>query len=133
MRTLRWALVLPAAVGSWYATFAVGLMTHQWLEAVLCPPDQMSSGTCMSAIVNAWMARVVVFFVGVSAVAVVGVAAAVAPEEKKLIAWCAFGTGALVAIFCAVAADAYAEGAAAVLAGLATALFVSRRRAESPR
>jgi len=133
MRTLRWALTMPAAVASWYAAFAVGLMTHQWIESLVCPPDRMISGTCMSLSVNEWMARVVVFFVAVSAVAVVGVAAAVAPEEKKLVAWCAFGTGALVTVICAVAADAYAEGVAALVAGLATAMFVNRGRERSPR
>src|SRR5687768_1895463 len=94
---LRWLLVVPAAVGAWYFVFVVGIFTHAFLEAALCPAGEMVSGMCMNRRVQFSLQVVIHAFVALSAAAVVSTAAAVAPSHRSKTVWIAFGTGSVVA------------------------------------
>ena len=64
----------------------------------------------------------IVFFVALSAIAVVSTATCVAPaSEKKLMPWLAFGGGAVMSVWFAINTQYYAAALAAIAAGLLTA------------
>jgi hypothetical protein len=122
--------VLPAAVAAWYAVFAAGLFAYRWVES-FCPPHELISGMCMNAGVIRAQRATIVLFVALSAVAVVLAAVITAPERKFEIAWITFAAGSALAIFMAVVGESPAEGAAAVVGGLLTALIITRRKRKS--
>jgi hypothetical protein len=128
---IRWALLVPATVGAWYAVFIAGIAVHQTIERRACPPAELVSGGCADPGVLRLLHAVVYVFIALSAVAVVATATAIAPSAKRLIAGAAFVVGAGLAIWLSVAAKAYGEGVGAICAGLATVIAVyaiERRR-----
>ena len=127
VKTLRWLLVVPAGILAWYAVFIAVLFTYPIVEQVLCPPGDWISRTCMNSTVSQWMKAFVLVHAGLSAVAVVVSAVAVAPSHKRVIAWLAFGAGALVALSFALAARATGEAIVAIAMGLPTAYLLARR------
>jgi hypothetical protein len=130
-RTLRWLLVVPAAVAAWYVVFVIGLFTHGFVGEALCPAGEMESGMCMDTRVRLILGILVHFFSALSAAAVVSTAAAVAPSLRSRTAWSAFVAGSLVALGFGLAAWAYTETVAAVATGLLTALTISRYQRRS--
>ena len=128
MKTIvRWILVLPAAIAAWYLVFFAGIFVHGIVEHALCPTPEFISETCVNDRVIRILHGVIVLFVALSAVAVMLAVVITAPSEKLLMTWVAFAVGSGVAIFMAVVAKSPAEGAAAVAAGLLTALAIRRR------
>lgn len=126
MRTLRWLAIVPGAYIAWYLVFVSGLFIHGIVEAALCPPDEMISGMCANGRVRAALDLLIHLFVGVSAVAVVSAAVAIAPSRKKIVAWLAFSTGSAAALILAMSVDASSNGVVAIVAGLAAACLFER-------
>lgn len=133
MRILRWCLVLPATLAAWYAVFIAGMLFHSQLEPLLCPPAEMVSGACGNLGVIRTLRAVIVLFAALSAVAVVLAATVTAPARKLLVAWGTFAIGSEIAILMAIEVQSPLEGAAAVAAGLLTALWLTRRSRRSAR
>jgi hypothetical protein len=126
MRTIRWILVVPAAVVAWYAVFALGLFSHSYVEGNMCPPEDLVSGFCDNDTVQGWLRVIMHLFVGISAFAVVMTTAAVAPDHKERVAWATLAAGIVVAACFAVSAAAWSLFAVAAVGGAAAALSIVR-------
>lgn len=122
---------------AWYLAFVVGLLTYSFVENATCPAGEMESGICTNEKVMRVLEGVVVAAIAFSAIAGVGAATAMAPAYKAAVSWVAFGAGALVAGYFAVETKMYIGGAAASLAGLASAAIITRyfstRQGREPR
>jgi hypothetical protein len=124
---VRWLLVIPGAVSAWYLTFVVGLFTHASAEQALCPADELISGLCANRGVRITLNVIVHAFIALSAIAVELTAVAIAPSSRVATAWAAFSAGSIVAIALGIYAKAYLQSAVAVVAGLLTAIAMTRR------
>jgi len=127
MRILRWILVWPAAIAAWIAVFFLGVYTHGWIERTFCPPLEFVSGMCANPRMMQALKATEVLFIALSAVAVELAAAITAPEKKLTVTWLTFAAGTVFAVDMAVGVRSPGEGAAAVGAGLLTALLLTRR------
>jgi MFS family permease len=94
---LRWILILPAAIATWYATLFTGIALYQGVEA-LCPPDQVESGHCFAPWFLTASNALIVFGAALAAVLVMFVSASLAPAHKRQVAIATFALGTLVAI-----------------------------------
>ena len=125
MMILRWLLLPVACVIAWYLACFVGISLLSFAES-FCPEDQMVSGSCVAP----WWPQVEAAVVGVStalsATLVVASAFFVAPGVRSRIAWLVFAVGSAVAFWMAYQTSAWKECASAVVAGFATAFFLSR-------
>jgi len=125
---IRWLLLVPSAVTAWYLAFFISLALHEVVVGRCMDSDAPPPGYCQAS----WFPRellhdVLVFFgVGLSAVAVVLVAALMAPTHKGRVAWIALAAGATLAMLAAYGIGAVAEAAVAIVAGGLTAVVVSR-------
>ena len=119
---LRWLLTIPASILAWFVTAFVGMLFHGYAERAWCPPEEFISGYCMNKVAQARIDYLITIFAGLSAVAVIGAATAMAPARKLLVAWCAFGIGVLWA---ASVAFGSREFYSAVLLGALTCLAFS--------
>jgi hypothetical protein len=133
MKTLRWVLVVPTSIAAWYVTFAVGILGHGLIESMLCPTGAMVSGTCTDPTVQQVLEGAIVFFVALSAAAVIMSAVVVAPNHRSNVAWIAFCAGAATAVYFAMVTKMYFSGAAALLVGFATAFVIARRERKDQR
>ena len=127
MRILRWLLVIPAVVVAFYAVFLFGLLAVPFVDEALCPAGQMSSGGCTNASVRRVMEGTMFVLAALSAVAVLLVGTAIAPERKKLTAWVLFAAGTAIALAFATVGAGWSYALTAIAAGLITALLMSRR------
>jgi hypothetical protein len=95
---IRWLLLLPATIISWYVVMLAGLFGRQWLEQMLCPANAWVSGFChdsrVAHLLYGWQ---LVVLSAVSACVVVLVASAMAPSRRRLIAVIALVCGGVVA------------------------------------
>lgn len=132
MKILRWILAAPAGIAAWYGTLFVGVFAYERIETLLCPIGQMYSGTCTNPSVRHVLDGVVGFFVAISAIAVVGATAAVAPSHRGPVAWIAFGVGAIFAVYFMIGTTMYISGPAAIAAGALTAMTISRSVCRPP-
>lgn len=129
MIALRWLLVVPAAIAAWYVTFIVGAFTYSFIEAHLCPSQDLFSGVCTSQSIRIALDVVMHVFVALSAIAVIAAAVTVAPSRKRKVAWVAFSIGAATALYFAVRTQYYTHFVAALAGGLgALALLNFRSR-----
>ena len=125
---IRWLLLVPSAVAAWYVAFFVSFLLHEVVVGRCFGSDAPPPEYCQAA----WFPReflhdaLVFFGVGLSAVVVVLVAAVVAPSHKGHVAWVALAAGATLAIVAAYGSGAVAEAGVAVVAGVLTAVVVSR-------
>jgi hypothetical protein len=127
MTALRWFLVIPAAIASWYAVFICGGFTHSFIDSHLCPAEDLVSGFCFNRGVIFLLDATTHVFVAASAMAVIGSAVSVAPSRKKETAWVAFAIGAAVAIYFGVRTRNYTLLAAALVGGLVALAFFHLR------
>ena len=128
MKIFRWLLAAPAGIAGWYAVFIAGMFSYQVIERRACPQGQLISGLCGDPTVLRILNGVEVFFIPLSAVAVVTATAVVAPSRRDVVAWAAFAAGSLIAVYFAMETDMYLAGAAAIGAGLVAALLIARSR-----
>ncbi|SEQ31278.1 hypothetical protein SAMN04244573_01366 [Azotobacter beijerinckii] len=122
---LRWLLVLPCAYLAWIATALLGMMVHARAELAWCPAPDWVSDFCTNQQVQARLDLLIVLFAGLSAVAVIVAASAMAPARKVTVAWCALGTGAVLSALLDFGSPPFY---AAVSAGSLTSLALSLRR-----
>jgi hypothetical protein len=95
--TLRWTLILPAAIAAWYAALFIGIALYQGVET-LCAPDQVESGHCFAPWFLTASNALIVFGAGLAAVFVMLACTLLAPAHKREVAIATFVLGALVAI-----------------------------------
>ena len=126
MNTLRWVLLIPAAVVAWYAVFVIGLFTHGWVEQLICPPQDFMSGSCFNAGVQKWLDALMHCFVALAAVAVELAAVLVAPQRREAVLWVALALGLAAAAAMAALASAWTFFAAALIGGVAGAVLIVR-------
>ena len=123
--TLRWILILPAAIAAWYAALFIGIALYQGLEA-LCPPDQVESGHCFAPWFLPASSALIAFGAALAAAFVMIACTLLAPSHKRQVAIATFVVGTLVAI--AMGWNlAVAPMVAAITAG-ATVLVILLRR-----
>src|SRR5687768_12076121 len=96
--TLRWVVLVPAAVAAWFGVFLVGLIAYQAIEQATCPAGQMISGACVDQRVQTTLEMVIYIFVSIAAVAVETTAAITAPSHKRVVTWVTFFVGSWVAL-----------------------------------
>jgi hypothetical protein len=133
LAALRWLLVIPAGWAGWIVA-ALATMAADGLVPRLCPADEVVSGVCVAPWAPYAEKAIIAGGAGLAGALVVLFAALMAPAHRGAVAVLAFGAGLVAALYMAVMADAYAELAAAVGAGLLVVWWVRRRRgARSPR
>jgi len=125
MQLFRWVMVVPAGVLSWYVALFAGVMAASALDH-FCPADQMESGMCI-----AWWHRyavdtIVIVFAAIAAFLVVLCATLAAPSHKLKVAWVAFSSGCVFALYAVSQTKAVAAFIAAVLSGLVAVFCVAR-------
>ena len=124
MRVLRWALLLPAAIGVWYAVFFVGLFGHFFIERHFCPPEDLVSGFCTNESIQQVLDVLMHLSVAASAIAVVLVATAMAPSYKEFTVWATLAAGIVVSGIIGFSAHAWLLFLAAVLGGVLGATVI---------
>jgi len=122
---LRWLLVLPCAYLAWFATALLGMQVHARAEFVWCPAPDWVSDFCTNPQVQARLDLLIALFAGLSAVAVILAATAMAPARKVTVAWCALGMGGVLAALLDFGSPPFY---AAVSAGSLACLALSLRR-----
>lgn len=126
MSTIRWLLIVPVSIMSWYLMFTIGM---ELLGAAqrFCSEDEMLNGRCVAP----WYANtkdtIIVILAGLSAVIVVFVAYHLAPVRKDTTAIAACLLGSAAATYVLIQTGSLAEYIAAITGGILTTLFVSRR------
>ena len=129
MKIIRWVLVAPLAAGAWYTAAMAGFVAYWEIRRSACPPEmKMITGVCRDPEVMRLMDGVEMLFIALTAIAVVCVAAAVAPSHRTEVAWVAFVASALAAGYFALSTLAYAVGIAVAGCGLLTVMLISRAR-----
>ena len=133
MRAVRWLLLVPAAIGAWYAVFAAALFAYFYVERHFCPPTDLVSGFCANETVQQALEALTHLSVALSAIAVEVVASAMAPSHKEPTVWATLGAGLVIAGIFGFAAHAWSLFLAAAVGGtlgaVAIVLFV---RAQAP-
>lgn len=125
--TIRWILILPAAVASWYAALFLGLAMYRGLES-FCPEDQMVSGHCFAPWFSAATDVLFAFGAALAAVLVMVSCTWVAPTHKRPVAIATFAVGAMVAMFLGRgSSQGMASMVAAILAGAVTLAILLRK------
>ena len=118
LNLLRWLLLLPVTIGTWYGVFFLGLVCYISLEKYLCTPSLHESFICENGFSGPLMQAIPHIFVALSAVAVVVVATLCAPDYKRHTASAAFFCGTIVAVLMGWNTQAWSLVAAAVAGGL---------------
>jgi hypothetical protein len=125
VRWLRWLLVIPGAIGAWYAALVAGITVHSALEA-LCPPEQIISGMCTAP----WFryAERVAFSAGAgfAAALILVTTTLIAPSHRTNVAVITLAAGLLIALVMGILASAYAEFVTAVVIGGLTTAWLLR-------
>lgn len=132
MSAIRWLSLVPGVVAVWYGVFALGLLTHSFIESHLCPPEDLFSGLCYNSTVQLWLKVTMHAFVAVSAVAVVSSATILAPGHKNMITWLTLAVGAATAAYLAAVTHEWGLFASAIaggLTGLVASLYWIQRAA----
>lgn len=127
MHTLRWLLLLPAIICAWYLVLLLGVGAYAFVNAQLCPPDELVSGLCGNATIRTllvWLQRVAV---AASALAVLATAAAIAPARKQATLWTTLVAGLGIATGLAFVTGEWALFAAAALGGVAGAALIAAK------
>jgi hypothetical protein len=122
---LRWALIPVASIVAWHIALLCGI-TLLSIAETFCPADEMISGSCVAPWFQAVESIIFCASTALSATFVVAAAFLVAPTQRVLIAWLAFTIGSIVAFFFALGTSAWGMFISAVIAGLFTALVLSK-------
>jgi uncharacterized membrane protein YoaK (UPF0700 family) len=126
MNTVRWLLLVPAAVAVWYGFFVAGLVTHSLIESKLCPPAELISGFCTNETVRLCLKVTEHLFVAGSAFAVVTTTTFLAPRHKRITVWATLAIGIAAAAYLGTIIGGwrlFASAAAGGLAGVAINLL----------
>lgn len=126
MTALRWVLLIPACIATWYVVFMVGLVSHGYVERHFCPPAELVSGSCTNALVQRTLQFLIHAFVALSAIAVSVTATVVAPSHKEKVVWITLVCGTIVAAFFGFHANAWPLFFTASVAGVIVAMILVR-------
>ena len=125
-RSIRWILILPAAIAAWYVALFIGLGLYKALEA-FCPASQVESGHCFAPWFRPVSDGLIAFGAALAAVLVMIVCTLLAPTHRRHVAIATFAVGAVIAVFMGLAANAYAAMVSAVVAGAVVLAILLRR------
>jgi hypothetical protein len=92
MATLRWLLVIPSAISTWYIVLHAGLVANSLLLE-LCPPELMVSGVCTAPWYLPATDSLIYLCVVLLACSMVLVPSFVAPRHKLIVAAIAYVSG----------------------------------------
>ena len=126
MSRIRWVLILPVSIVSWYLVFTIG-MALLGVAANLCSEKLMINGSCSAPWYTTAKDVLIIVLAGLSAVNVVLAAYLVAPAHKTSAAIVAFIIGAAAATYVVIDTGSWLEYGAAITGGLLTTLLVARR------
>ena len=129
---LRWVLLVPLAIYAWYGIFALGLYTNVYVERNFCPPEDVVSGFCHNNEIQMWLKIIRHASVFLSAVAVVLVAAVVAPSNRKRVAWLSFLVGAITAMYMSLKTASISLLLSALVGGIVGVLLIVWRVSKNP-
>ena len=123
IKTIRWLLIIPSAIGIWHIVLICGIFIYSVLEN-FCPEDQVVSGVCMAHWWDMLSRFLVSLFSGISASAVVLVSTMVAPSRKNYVAGISFLIGGVAAIWLGIDVKAWYEMITALLVGGVTSIYL---------
>jgi hypothetical protein len=124
MRSFRWILLPIVCLTAWIAALFTGIVARSVAE-FFCPADQMVSGMCVAPwfeTLEAWLIR---FFSAFAAALIIVSCYFTAPAARALVAWVAFGAGAVYALWIAIVSWAWGEFIAAGIGGVAAVLLLT--------
>ncbi|MFY0666336.1 MAG: hypothetical protein JXQ97_17070 [Natronospirillum sp.] len=125
MKWFRWLAVIPSSIIAWYAMFILGMFVLFGIN-YLCPPEDIVSGQCMAWWYSYAEQSTIYLFVALSAFFVVVCAAIVAPSHRMYVAWVAYLSGFLVAVYFVSQTSTVGEFVSAILAGLLGVFSVAK-------
>ena len=123
--TVRWLWIAPNAILVWYGMLALA-MALQSLATKFCPAEALLADYCAAAWFHAVERGITIGCAGLTALAIVVVAAVTAPMYRLRAAVAAFVVGMALALNMVAQTSAYAEFAAAVVGGLLGVFVASR-------
>ena len=126
MKWFRWFAVIPSSVIAWYAMAILGMSILFGIKDHLCPREELVSGQCMAWWYFYTKHILIYLFVALSAFIVVLCAAIVAPSHRMHVAWVAYFSGFLAAVYFVSQTSAVGEFVAALLAGLLGVFTVAK-------
>jgi len=121
----RWLWIVPCAILVWYGMLLVGMGLYS-LATRFCPADALLSGFCTASWFRPVERAIVVGSAGLTALAIVMVAAIGAPMYRLRAAAVMFAVGIAIAFNMLSHTGAQAEFAAAVIGGLLGVIIASR-------
>lgn len=123
---IRWVMVIPAAVIGWWLAISFGLLLTS-VPGYFCPPELTESGVCMTPWYGPVMSGIMIFAAALSAVMTLLFAVLVAPNKRDLVAKAVFVAGSIYATYFAFSISAWAEYVGAIMFGLVTLLFLTKK------
>jgi len=89
--------VIPAAVAGWWLVVVVAIALHGFVFS-FCAPADVVSGACVAPWFLRFETALLYSSVALSAILVVLVPTVLAPAYRRLVAWVAYASGAIVAL-----------------------------------
>jgi hypothetical protein len=130
--TIRWILILPAAIAAWFAALFMGITMYRGVE-LLCPSDQMSSGHCFAPWFETVTDALIALGAALAAVLIMVSCTWLAPAHKREVAITTFVVGTSVAILMGNdSSKGFAPMVAAIVAGAIVLAILLRLIAPSP-
>jgi hypothetical protein len=122
---IRWLWIVPCTILVWYAMLALGMALDS-LATRFCPEQSLVSGFCTAAWFPTAERSIMIGCAGLAALAIVVVAAVIAPLKRLGAAAVMFVAGMGVALNMVSQTHAYAEFGAAAIGGLLGVFIASR-------
>ena len=114
---VRWLAIVPTAMLVWWGMLLFGVFLDT-LAVRYCPSDALISGFCTATWFQPLERGIIVGCAGLTGFLIVFCASAVAPAQRRLVAWAMFLAGLLVVGMMGYQTGAYYECTAAIGAGL---------------
>ncbi len=123
---IRWVLLIPSVVVSWFLISAIGIHVYTTIES-LCPSDKFISGICYASWWQIAEQIIPMIFIGLSAIVVVLVSALVAPKSKRTVTLGTYLIGCMFAILIAIDTQEWLWAFSAVILGGITTFFLAKK------
>jgi hypothetical protein len=123
---LRWFMVIPAAIIGWWLAIVTGIVLVS-IPDNFCPPEDVMSGFCTAPWYEPVVSGIMIYTASLSAVLALVFSVLTAPGKRDLVATGVFVAGCLCAVYFAFWIAAWAECAGAIVFGLVTLIFLSKR------
>lgn len=122
---IRWSLVLPTAVLSWYGAVVITLFMHGATE-IFCPPEDIISGLCQAPWFNSFSRSLLYIGPAIAACFVVLSTVFMSPSHRNIVAFVVFLGGCVIAMFMAIPMENYWGLASTITSGFITLIFVKK-------